>query len=49
MVGYMCDQKPPKFCKLGNILRIVEQPYPLPAKACKNQNLQMRQIPICKF
>ena len=22
----------------GNILRIVEQPYPLTAKACKNQN-----------
>ena len=31
----------------GNILRIVEQPYT--AKACKNQNLQMRQIHICRF
>ena len=33
----------------GNILRIVEQPYPLTAKACKNQNLWMRQIQICRF
>ena len=33
----------------GNILRIVEQPYPLTAKACKNQNLRMRQIHICRF
>ena len=32
-----------------NILRIVEQPYPLTAKACKNQNLRMRQIHICRF
>ena len=32
----------------GNILRIVEQPYPLAAKAC-NQNLRMRQIHICRF
>ena len=30
----------------GNILRIVEQPYPLTAKACKNQNLRIRQIHI---
>ena len=37
MVDYMCDQKPQHFCKLveGTILRIVEQPYPLTAKACK--------------
>ena len=33
----------------GNILRIVEQTYPLTAKACKNQNLRMRQIQICRF
>ena len=33
----------------GNILRIVEQPYPLTAKACKNQNSRMRQIHICRF
>ena len=33
----------------GNILRIVEQPYPLTAKACKNQNLRMCQIHICWF
>ena len=33
----------------GNILRIVEQPYPLTAKAYKNQNLRMRQIHICRF
>ena len=33
----------------GNILRIVAQPYPLTAKACKNQNLRMRQIHICRF
>ena len=33
----------------GNILRIVEQPYPLTAKACKNQNLRMRQIHISRF
>ena len=33
----------------GNILRIVEQPYPLTAKTCKNQYLQMRQIHICRF
>ena len=33
----------------GNILRIVEQPYLLSAKACKNQNLRMRQIHICRF
>ena len=33
----------------GNILRIVEQPYPLTAKACKSQNLRMRQIHICRF
>ena len=33
----------------GNILRIVEQPHPLAAKACKNQNLRMRQIHICRF
>ena len=26
----------------GNFLRIVEQPYLLTAKACKNQNLRMR-------
>ena len=26
----------------GNILRTVEQPYPLTAKACKNPNLRMR-------
>ena len=32
----------------GNILRIVEQPYPLAAKACKNQNLRMRQINVCR-
>ena len=32
-----------------NSLRIVEQPYPLTAKACKNQNLRMHQIHICKF
>ena len=25
----------------GNILRIFEQPYPLTAKACKNQNLRI--------
>ena len=25
----------------GNVLQIVEQPYPLTAKACKNQNLLM--------
>ena len=42
MVDYMCDQKPPKILQTvveGKILRIVEQPYPLAAKACKNQNL----------
>ena len=33
----------------GNILRIVEQPYPLTAKAYKNQNFQMHQIHICRF
>ena len=33
----------------GNISRIVEQPYPLTAKACKNQNLWIRQIYICRF
>ena len=33
----------------GNILRIVEQPYTLTAKACKSQNLRMRQIHICRF
>ena len=33
----------------GNILWIVEQPYPLTAKACKNQNLRIRQIHICRF
>ena len=33
----------------GNILRIVEQLYHLTAKACKNQNLRMRQIHICRF
>ena len=33
----------------GNVLRIVEQPYPLTAKACKNQNLRMRQIDISRF
>ena len=33
----------------GHILRIFEQPYPLNAKACKNQNLQMHQIHICRF
>ena len=32
----------------SNILRIVEQPYPLTAKSCKNQNLQMHQIHICR-
>ena len=52
MVDYMCDQKPPTFLQTvveGNVLRIVEQPYPLTAKACKNQNLRMRQIHICRF
>ena len=60
MVDYMCDQKPrlyvwPKTYNIlqtvveGNIFRIVEQPYPLNAKACKNQNLRMRQIHICRF
>ena len=33
----------------GNILWIVEQPYPLTAKTCKNQNLRMRQNHICRF
>ena len=33
----------------GNILRIVEQPYLLTVKVCKNQNLRMRQIHIFRF
>ena len=35
----------------GNILRFVEQLYPLTctAKACKNQNLRICQIHICRF
>ena len=33
----------------GNSLRIIEQPYPLIANACKNQNLRMRHIHIFRF
>ena len=33
----------------GNFLRTVEQPYIPTAKACKNQNLRMCQIHICRF
>ena len=33
----------------SKILRIVEQPYPLTAKACKNQNLRIHQIQSCRF
>ena len=52
MVDYMCDQKTSKILQNvveGNILRIVEQPYPLTAKACKNQNLRMRQSIFVDF
>ena len=33
----------------GNLLRVIEQLYPINAKDCKNQNLRMRQIHICRF
>ena len=48
----MYDQNTSKILQTvveGNMLRIVEQPYPLTAKAYKNQNLRMRQIRICRF